>query len=90
MANSDTPRGREYNRIRDAKPENIKKRVLRNKARRHAIAAGLVSKGDDRDVDHIRPLSAGGSGADSNTRVIDRHRNRGWRKGQSGYKAKKV
>lgn len=89
MANSNTPRGREYNRIRDAKPENIKKRVLRNKARRHAIKAGLVEKGDDRDVDHIRPLSSGGSGDDSNTRVISRHRNRGWRKDGS-YKVRKV
>lgn len=90
MANSNTPRGREYNRIRDAKPENIHKRVLRNKARRQAIREGLVSKGDGKDIDHIVPLSAGGSGAKSNTRVISRHRNRGWRKGESGYKVRKV
>lgn len=90
MANSDTPRGRAYNRMRDAKPEEIHKRVLRNKARRQAIREGLVSKGDGKDIDHRIPLSSGGSGAKSNLRVMDRSRNRGWRKGQSGYKVKKV
>jgi hypothetical protein len=71
-------------------PENIKKREARNTARRHAIKAGKAAVGDGKQVDHIKPLGAGGSTKDSNTRVISTARNEGWRKGESGYKAKKV
>jgi len=35
-----------------SRPEQIKKRVSRNKARRIAMKAGLVKKGDGKDVDH--------------------------------------
>ena len=72
------------------KSENVEKRVDRNRARRHAIAEGRARVGDGKDVDHKTPLGRGGSDHDSNTRVIDRGRNRGWRKGQSGYRAKGV
>jgi hypothetical protein len=65
-----------YNR----RPEVMKKRVIQNKARRHAIAAGKAKKGDGKDVDHKRPLDKGGSTNDSNTRVVDKKTNRGWRK----------
>ena len=34
-----------------AQPDQIKKRVARNKARRMMIKAGKVSKGDGKDVD---------------------------------------
>lgn len=61
-------------------PEQEKKRVERNRARRHAISAGKAHVGDGTDVDHKHPLDAGGSGADSNTRVTKRATNRGWRK----------
>lgn len=67
------------------KPENVEKRVDRNRARRHAIAAGKASVGDGKDVDHKNPLRKGGSDADSNTRVISRSKNRGWRDGKTGY-----
>jgi hypothetical protein len=46
-----------------------KDRALRNRARRHAAAAGRVKKGDSKDVDHVKPLRSGGSGRDHNTRV---------------------
>lgn len=72
------------------RPENVKKRVERNRARRHAISAGTARVGDGTDVDHRQPLGAGGSGDDSNTRTISRARNRAWRKDQSGYDPKKV
>jgi hypothetical protein len=72
------------------KPENVDKRVDRNRARRHAIADGKASVGDGTNVDHIKPLGAGGSDKDKNTRVISEARNKGWRKGESGYKPKKV
>ena len=35
-----------------SRPEQVKKRTSRNKARRMAIKAGLVRKGDGKDVDH--------------------------------------
>ena len=66
----------EYN----ARPDVMAKRVQTNKARRHAEAKGLVSKGDGKEVDHKVPLGKGGSGDDSNTRVVSRAKNRAWRK----------
>lgn len=62
-----------------------KDRAKRNKARRHAEASGKVSKGDGKDVDHKKPLRAGGSSSDSNTRVRSRKANRsdnGHKKGE--------
>lgn len=59
--------------------ENVEKRVDRNRARRHAIAAGRAHVGDGKEVDHKRMLDKGGSGADSNTRVVDAKTNRAWR-----------
>ena len=61
-------------------PENVEKRVDRNRARRHAVAAGTAKVGDGKDVDHKVPLDKGGSDKDKNTRVADRTDNRGWRK----------
>lgn len=74
----------------ESSPKEVEKRVDRNRARRHAIVSGKASVGDGKQVDHIKPLGAGGSDKDSNTRVISTARNEGWRKGQSGYKPKKV
>jgi hypothetical protein len=34
------------------KPEQVRKRVARNKARRHMMKAGKVRKGDGKDVNH--------------------------------------
>ena len=62
------------------RPDVQAKRVEQNRARRHAIAAGKAHVGDGKDVDHKVPLDMGGSGADSNTRVVPRKENRGWRK----------
>jgi|TARA_R110002167_G_scaffold234309_1_gene439543 hypothetical protein len=69
-----------YNR----RPEIQARRVLQNKARRHAIKAGKASVGDGKDVHHIKMLAKGGSGKDSNTKVVDRKTNRGWRKANPG------
>ena len=65
---------------RQKSPEEVAKRVARNRARRHAIAKGLVHVGDGKQIDHIVPLDAGGSGADSNTRVVVEKFNKQWRK----------
>lgn len=58
-----------------SKPDQIHKRVLRNKARALLIKQGKVHKGDGMEVDHIKPLSQGGSNNASNLRVISAHRN---------------
>ena len=51
------------------KPENVEKRVDRNRVRRQALAAGTVKKGDGTEIDHKVPLDKGGSDAKGNTRV---------------------
>lgn len=74
---------KEYN----ARPENIKKRAANNAAR----AAYEKKHGDlpsNVDVGHKRALSAGGSNASSNLKAQSQKDNRGWRKGESGYKVK--
>ena len=62
---------REYSK-NHASPAAKKARAKRNAARRKA---GL-KKGDGREVDHIKPLSRGGSNSRSNTRVVSRKANR--------------
>ena len=64
----------------NATPENVKKRGMRNTARAKLAKAGLVSKGDGKDVDHIKPVRSGGGNARSNLRVLPREKNRGWNK----------
>ena len=64
----------------NAKPENVKKRVLNNSARRELIREGSARVGDGKDVDHKRPLDKGGTNDRSNLRVQSRTENRGWRK----------
>jgi hypothetical protein len=51
-------------------PKQIHARVERNRARRIMLKAGLVHKGDGKEVDHIKPLSKGGTTAPSNLRVV--------------------
>ena len=58
------------------KPEQIANRAARNHARLEATKAGSVKKGDGKEVDHIKPLSKGGSNSASNTRVVSRAVNR--------------
>ena len=64
---------------RQKSPEEVAKRVARNKARRHAIAAGKVTKGDGKAVDHVKMLVKGGSTHSSNTRIVSSPKNCGWR-----------
>ena len=63
----------------NARKDVMDKRVEQNKARRQAMAAGKVKKGDGKHVDHKVPLDAGGSATDRNTRVVSAKTNKGWR-----------
>lgn len=74
----------------NARPDVMARRVAQNKARRHAVAAGKVKKGDGKHVDHIVPLAAGGSATDGNTRVVSAKANKGWRGKKPGMYTKKA
>lgn len=58
-------------------PKETKKRTKRNAARKKMEEAGLAHKGDNKDVDHKKPLSKGGSNKKSNLRMSSRKKNRG-------------
>ena len=62
------------------KPDQIKKRAKRNAARRAMAKAGKVSKGDGKDVDHVLPLSKGGSNSRSNLRAVSKSANRSFKR----------
>lgn len=59
-----------------AKPEQKKNRAARNNARRDAIRKHGKAKLKGKDVDHIVPLSKGGTNAPSNRRIISASKNR--------------
>ena len=67
---------REHGRTYSARPDVKKKRAKRNAARAQLMKEGLVKKGDNRDVDHIKSLSKGGTNARSNLRVRSASKNR--------------
>lgn len=69
-------RYRAYDKAYQARPEEVAKRVARNKARRQLMQEGVVQKGDGKDVDHIKKLENGGSTARSNLRVVTAATNR--------------
>lgn len=62
-----------------AEPAQVAKRVERNAARREALKAGTVHKGDGKDIDHIKMLDSGGTNAKANQRVLPASENRSWR-----------
>ena len=70
-----------YDKAYGARPEQKKKRAMRNAARRELEREGKVHKGDGKDVDHKKMLKDGGSNARSNLRVVSEKKNRGWRRG---------
>ena len=84
MANKGSAAKQRYDAAYNARPEEVKKRALRNKARReyeakHGNLPASV------DVDHKTMMKDGGSNAQSNLRAASQTENRGWRKGKNGY-----
>jgi hypothetical protein len=73
----------EYERY-DGTPEVKKKRAERNKARAMLEKAGVVHKGDGKDVDHKRPLSKGGTTVISNLRAEPASKNRSFKRKSDG------
>jgi len=68
----------------DGTPEVKKKRAQRNKARRMLEREGVVKKGDGKDVDHVTPLSKGGTTARSNLKAKPASANRSFKRTSSG------
>lgn len=64
--------------------EQKKNRAKRNAARAAKAKTGAVKKGDGKDVDHVKPLSKGGSNAASNTRVKSKSANRSYARNSKG------
>lgn len=58
-----------------ATPEQIDRRVARNRARREAMKKGLVRKGDGKELDHVGSHRRG-SLDNVPTKVVSRHANR--------------
>jgi len=58
------------------KPEQIAKTGERVKARRMMVKAGKASKGDGKDVDHVKPMRSGGTSAKGNLRMRSKSANR--------------
>jgi hypothetical protein len=77
MAYTKSPRPykKEYEQYQ-GKPDQIKKRAERNAARATLMKKGVVSKGDGKDVDHVTPLSKGGTNAPSNLKLKSQSANR--------------
>lgn len=71
-------------------PEQVANRVARNKARREMEKKLGRKLGPHEDVDHKKPLGAGGGNGESNLRVVSESRNSAWRRGSKGYKVKSV
>jgi len=77
MKNGKRDYDREYEKYASSE-EQKKNRATRNRARRQLEKEGRVSKGDGKDIDHVKPLSKGGSAAKSNLRVKARSANRSY------------
>ena len=75
-SNKATGRDYSYDKEYQSSERQKKNRAARNKARRDAVKSGKAKVGDSTDVDHVKPLSKGGSNEKSNRKVISRSKNR--------------
>lgn len=85
-ASEDSKRQRKYNSSELQK----KRRAQRNAARREMEKAGKVSRGDGKDVDHVKHKAKGKlNNSKSNLRVMDASKNRAKNLGTGGRTKKK-
>lgn len=80
--NKPRPYKKEYEQYQGTE-EQKKNRAKRNAARALMMKKGLVRKGDGKDVDHIKPLSKGGSNT-NNLRVKSASKNRSFARNSNG------
>jgi 5-methylcytosine-specific restriction endonuclease McrA len=73
-----------YQAAYNKRPEEKEKGVERRRLRRQLIREGAVKIGDGKDIDHKKPLDAGGGHGKKNARVTTQTENRGWRKKTPG------
>lgn len=73
---------KEYNKTPKRKEAGVELR----RTRRQAIRDGEVAIGDGKDIAHKRAYDNGGRATESNIVVQPASKNRGWRRGRSGYK----
>lgn len=66
----------------DGRPSVIHDRDERNKA--HRAAEKYYGHRIHKDVDHIHPLSKGGTNSESNLRVVSEHQNRSFSRNADG------
>ena len=83
MTNGKRNYRKEYEKYH-SKPEQIQNRSDRTTARRQANADGTTHKGDGKDIDHIKPLSKGGSTSKANQRVVSASSNRSFSRNANG------
>ena len=57
---------------------------MQNAARREMMKAGKVHKGDGKQVDHIQPLSKGGTNTRTNYRVVPASENESFSRNPNG------
>ena len=60
-------------------PEQVKKRMARNRARYKLMKEGKVHKGDGKDVAHVKAFDKGGTNADG-VRVESASKNRSFKR----------
>jgi hypothetical protein len=73
------PKDRKYSNDYQSSPEQIANRVERNKARREAMKAGKVRKGDGKDVAHVKAADKGGTTKDG-VRIESASKNRSFKR----------
>ena len=64
-------------------PEQVKRRMARNRARYKMLKEGKVSKGDGMDVSHVRAMDKGGTNADG-LKIQSRSANRSFKRDSNG------
>jgi len=71
---------RRENLLYNSKPKQKQNRAARNKARAMMVKAGKASKGDGKDVGHVKALGKGGLSVMYNLQMQSKSKNRSFAK----------